>query len=70
MYLAGRHFVLFTDHKPLENLGKVHTRTFNRLQLAIIDIHFKITYKKGSKMPAHYLTRDHFDALHLDDLSI
>ena len=21
----GKHFVLFTDHKPLETLGKVHT---------------------------------------------
>ena len=32
--LLGKHFILFTDHKPLETLEKVHTRTFNRLQLA------------------------------------
>jgi hypothetical protein len=30
--LRGRHFKLFTDHKPLEKLGKVHTKTLNRLQ--------------------------------------
>jgi hypothetical protein len=24
-YLRGKHFILYTDHKPLEKLGKVHT---------------------------------------------
>jgi hypothetical protein len=32
VHLRGRHFKLFTDHKPLEKLGKVHTKTLNRLQ--------------------------------------
>ncbi len=32
VHLKGRHFKLFTDHKPLEKLGKVHTKTLNRLQ--------------------------------------
>jgi hypothetical protein len=31
-YLRGKHLNLYTDHKPLEKLGKVHTRTFNRLE--------------------------------------
>ena len=35
--LQGRKFVLYTDHKPLEKLGHLHTKTLNRLQLAMLD---------------------------------
>lgn len=31
-YLKGRNFLLFTDHRPLEKLGKVHINTLNHLQ--------------------------------------
>jgi ribonuclease HI len=31
-YLNGHHFTLYTDHKPLEKLKKVHVKTLNRLQ--------------------------------------
>ena len=31
VYLCDTHFYLFCDHKPLEKLSKVHTKTFNRL---------------------------------------
>ena len=47
---------LYTNHKPLENLGKVHILTLNRLQKAINTYDFEITYKKGSKMPSDYLS--------------
>ena len=57
-YLRGRHFTLYTDHKPLEKLGKVHTKTLNRLQEAMNTFDFKIVYKKGSEMPADYLSRN------------
>jgi len=57
-YLKGRRFILFTDHKPLEKLDKVHTRTLHRIQEAMLEYDFEIQYKKGSEMPADYLSRN------------
>ncbi len=56
-HLSGRRFILYTDHKPLETLGPLHTKTMNRLQLAMMDFDFEIRYKKGSDMPADFLSR-------------
>jgi len=47
VYLKGRHFELFTDHKPLEALSKVHQKTLNRLQEQMLEYDFKVNYKKG-----------------------
>jgi hypothetical protein len=57
-YLRGCHFTLFSDHKPLEILGKVHTRTLNKLQEAMNSFNFEIVYKKGSEMPANFLSQN------------
>ena len=65
-YLRGQPFTLFTDHKPLEKLGKVHTRTLNRLQEAMNIYNFDICYKKGSEMPADYLSRQAVDSISWD----
>ena len=67
MDLRGRPFTLFTDHKPLEKLGKVHTKTFNRLQEAMNQYNFQIVYKKGSEMPADYLSRNVVASITSDD---
>jgi hypothetical protein len=56
-YLRGRRFIMYTDHKPLETMGTLHTKTMNRLQLAMMDFDFEIRYKKGSEMPADFLSR-------------
>jgi hypothetical protein len=48
--------MLYTDHRPLEKLGKVHTKMLNRLQEAINNFDFEIIYKKGSEMLADYLS--------------
>ena len=68
--LKGRHFILYTDHKPLEKLGKVHTKTLNRLQEKMNQFSFQIIYKKGSEMPADYLSRNALDVIKLDNNNI
>ena len=68
--LKGRNFILYTDHKPLEKLGKVHTKTLNRLQEAMNQFSFQIIYKKGAEMPADYLSRNAVDAIQLDSLNL
>ena len=62
-YLKGRKFTLFTDHKPLEKLGAVHTKTLNRLQQAMLEYDFVIQYKKGEEMPADFLSRNVCEAI-------
>ena len=56
-YLKGKQFILYTDHKPLEKMGHLHTKTMNRLQSALLEHDFVIQYKKGAIMPADYLSR-------------
>ncbi len=56
-YLKGKRFILYTDHKSLEKLGQLHSKTLNRLQTALLEHYFVIQYKKGSNMPADYLSR-------------
>jgi hypothetical protein len=49
VHLRGWHFKLFTDHKPLEKLGKVHTKTLNRLQQMMNLFSFEIIYIRVMK---------------------
>ena len=56
-YLRGKRFVLYSDHRPLESLGTLHTKTMNRLALALMDFDFEIRYCKGEEMPADFLSR-------------
>jgi hypothetical protein len=56
IYLRGRKFTLIMDHRPLEKLGKVHNKSLNWLQEVIKTFDFDIIYKKGSEMPADYLS--------------
>jgi hypothetical protein len=55
-YLSGRNFTLYTDHKPIEKVGKVHTRTLHGLQELLNTFDFEIIYKKGSEMPEDFLS--------------
>jgi hypothetical protein len=55
-YLWGKQFILYTNHKPLEKLGHLHSKTMNHLQTALLEQDFVIQFKKGSNMPADYLS--------------
>jgi hypothetical protein len=48
-HLRGRRFILYTDHKPIESLSTLNTKTMIRLQLAMMDFNFEIRYKKKGK---------------------
>ena len=63
VYLRGRHFFLHSDHKPLEKLGSVHTKTLNRLQLLMNEFDFTICHIPGIVMPSDYLSRHSICAL-------
>jgi hypothetical protein len=56
-HLKGKKFILYTDHKPLEKLGHLHSKTMNGFQTALLEHDFIIQYKKGSDMPADYLSQ-------------
>ncbi len=56
-YLKGKQFVLFTDHKPSEKMGHLHTKTMNHLQAALLEHDFVIQYKKGAIMATDFLSR-------------
>ena len=62
-YLQGRHFLLFTDHRVLTGLSKVHKRTFQRLTEAMNQYDFEMIFKKGEEMPADYLSRNVISAI-------
>ncbi len=54
---SGCAFSLYTDHKPLEKLGHLHSKTLKRLQTALLEHDFVIQYKNWSNMLADYLSR-------------
>jgi RNase H-like domain found in reverse transcriptase len=56
-YLKGKQFIHFTDHKPHEKMGDLHTKTMNRLQTALLEHNLIIRYKKGAITLAYYLSR-------------
>ena len=61
---GGPQFTVFTDHKPLETLNKVHTKTRKRLEDELVEYNFVIVYKKGSdQLAADFLSRNAIEVL-------
>ena len=48
-YLKVHKFILFTNHKPLETLSTVHTKTLARINEYMGTYNFKIRHKKEMK---------------------
>ncbi len=46
-YLWGKRFVLQTDHRPVEKMTKVHSKTLNRLQQLMNEFSFTVEYRPG-----------------------
>ena len=64
VYLRDKHFFLFCDHKPLEKLGTVHTKTFNRLQQLMLEYNFTISHNPGKlNNVADFLSRNPVSAV-------
>jgi RNase H-like domain found in reverse transcriptase len=56
-YLKGKKIILYTNHKPLEKLGHLHSKMMNWFQTVLLEHNFIIQYTKGSDMPDDYLSR-------------
>ena len=58
-YLIGRRFTLQTDHKPIEKVSTIHSKTLNRLQQLLLEYDFKVEYNPGNENAvADYLSRN------------
>jgi predicted aspartyl protease len=57
VYLRGRKFILYTDHKPMVIKKSIHQKTLNRLEERMGMYDFQVVYKKGATMPADVLSR-------------
>ena len=63
-YLAGKHFLLRTDHKPLVSLNRIQGQALERLRAELDDFRpFTVQYIKGDKMPADGLSRSKIDGI-------
>ena len=57
-YLKGRQFCLYSDHKPLENLTKVHNKTFQNLTYRMQTMFPEYRYVPGKEnVLADFLSR-------------
>jgi hypothetical protein len=67
VYLRGRRFILYTDHKPMVIKKSMHTKTVNRLEEKTGLYDFQLVYKKGNSMPADVLSSKPVDAINTTD---
>jgi len=57
-HVFGRQFTVYTDHKPLSNLSRVHTKTLNRLHEEMLKYNFDVKHIPGpDNAVADYLSR-------------
>ena len=61
LYIYGSHFILITDHKPLEVIyGNVNSKPSARIERWVLRLQpysFSVLYKPGKDNPADFLSR-------------
>ena len=68
VYLRGRKFIHYCDHRPLESLSSTHTRTLNRFQQLMTEYQFETRYRPGEEnVLADLLSRNSVAAFALTD---
>ena len=62
-YLYGqKKFMVYSDHRPLSKLNKVHTKTQGRLRELLLDYNYEIIYRRGEDQEAaDFLSRNALD---------
>ncbi len=51
-YQKGSRFTLYGDPKPFEPMGNLQNKTFNRLQMTLLEHNFITMNRQNSKLPA------------------
>ena len=49
VYLHNNHFTVYTDHKPIPKMAKVHKKTFNRLHQLMNEYNCEVVYRSGKE---------------------
>ena len=64
VYLHGRSFILYTDHKPLEKMSAMQKKTLNRLMQQMDEFKFTIRHRDGvANVVPDALSRNPVDAV-------
>ncbi len=64
VYLQGREFILYTDHKPLEKMSAMQKKTLNRLMQQMDEFKFTIRHRDGvANVVPDALSRNPVDAV-------
>ena len=68
-YLYGqKKFIVYSDHRPLSKLNKVHTKTQGRLREMLLEYNYEIVYRPGEDQEAaDFLSRNALDEIQTED---
>ena len=67
VYLKGKHFLLYTDNKPIIKLNTVHTKTLNRLNESMKQFDFEILPLQGNELPADFKSNNLVNVINNDN---
>ena len=63
-----KKFIVYSDHRPLSKLNKVHTKTQGRLREMLLDYNYEIVYRPGEDQEAaDFLSRNAVDEIQAEE---